>query len=184
MDYYLRVLAEEDKEIIYQWRNSEPIRVNMYNDRPIPYEDHCQWMENVLNNQTDYYRLFLYQNKPLGLVSFKEMNYQNQTCVWGFYIGENDAPKGSGTIMGRLALDYAFYQLKMRKIIGVVLSFNKRSEMFHQKLGFNQEGLFKKELSRDGQFIDLIRFALFKEEWESQKEKLNVTMTVKEESNE
>lgn len=168
MDYYLRALTEQDREIIYQWRNSEAIRVNMYNSQLIPYEDHCQWFEDVLTNQRANYRLFLNQNKRLGLVSFKEINVQNQTCVWGFYIGEPDAPKGAGTMMGHLALDYAFNQLKMRKIIGMVLSFNKRSQLFHTKLGFYQEGLLKKELIRDGQYHDIIRFALFKEDWERQ----------------
>ena len=180
MDFHLRAFTEKDREVIYQWRNSEPIRVNMFNDQFIPYEDHCKWFEDVLKNQIAYYRLFLFQNKPLGLVSFRDHNTQNQTCVWGFYIGEPNAPKGSGTMMGGLALDYAFYQLNIRKLIGVVLSFNKRSEMFHQKLGFYQEGLFKKELNRAGQLIDLKRFALFKEDWERQKEKLNLNFTAEE----
>jgi|SRR4051812_31721678 UDP-4-amino-4,6-dideoxy-N-acetyl-beta-L-altrosamine N-acetyltransferase len=180
MDYYLRGLIESDREIIYQWRNLERIRVNMYNDQPISFKDHCQWFDDVLKNQDCYYRLFIYQNKPLGLVSFKEISHQNHTCTWGFYIGEPKAPKGSGTIMGTLALDYAFYQLNMRKIIGIVLAFNKRSEMFHKKLGFYQEGLFKKELMRDGQFIDLVRLALFKEDWEKEKEKLNFHFTAEE----
>ncbi|ULT56478.1 UDP-4-amino-4,6-dideoxy-N-acetyl-beta-L-altrosamine N-acetyltransferase [Neobacillus drentensis] len=174
MDYYLRALTEKDKDMIYEWRNSESIRVNMYNDQPIPYEAHCQWFDAVLKNESRFYRLFLYKNKPLGLVSFKEVNLQNQTCAWGFYIGEPHAPKGSGTIMGALALDYAFYQLNIRKIIGMVLSFNQRSVRFHHRLGFCQEGLFKKEWSRNGQFIDLIRLSLFKEDWEKQKDKLNL----------
>ncbi|MGZ4161028.1 MAG: UDP-4-amino-4,6-dideoxy-N-acetyl-beta-L-altrosamine N-acetyltransferase [Neobacillus sp.] len=184
MDYCVRALTEKDKDIIYQWRNSEQIRVNMYNDQPIPYENHCQWFEDIMQNQAAFYRLFLCQNKPLGFISFKNSNRQNQTCVWGFYIGESNAPKGSGTIMGSLALDYAFHHLNMRKIIGEVLSFNKKSERFHQKLGFIREGIFKDELRRNDQFIDVIRFALFKDQWERQKEKLNLNFTRKAGSNE
>lgn len=177
MDYCLRALSEKDKEMIFNWRNTEHIRMNMYNDQPIAYEDHSRWFEDMLNNQKDYYRLFIYQHKPLGLISFKNLNQQNQTCVWGFYIGESNAPKGSGTIMGCLGLDYAFHCLSMRKIIGEVLSFNKKSERFHQKLGFKHEGLYKNKLSREGQFIDVISFGLLKEEWEMYKGKLNLNFT-------
>ncbi|MGG4199224.1 UDP-4-amino-4,6-dideoxy-N-acetyl-beta-L-altrosamine N-acetyltransferase [Peribacillus frigoritolerans] len=177
MDYCLRALSEKDKEMIYNWRNLEHIRINMYNDQPISYEDHGRWFESMLKNLKDYYRLFIYQQKPLGLISFKDINQQNQTCAWGFYIGEINAPKGSGTIMGFLGLDYAFHSLNMRKIIGEVLSFNKKSEMFHQKLGFKQEKLYKNKLNREGQFIDVIFFGLQKEEWEMHKVKLNLNFT-------
>ncbi|MFP5113730.1 UDP-4-amino-4,6-dideoxy-N-acetyl-beta-L-altrosamine N-acetyltransferase [Bacillaceae bacterium C204] len=173
MDYFLRELTEKDKDILFQWRNRESIRINMYNDQLIPYEQHCKWFANVLQNHADLYRLFIHQNMPLGLISFHNINQQNQTCSWGFYIGEKNAPKGAGTIMGCLALDYAFYHLKIRKVIGEVLSFNKRSERFHQKLGFIQEGFFKKEICRNGQFIDVIRLALFGEDWQLQKQQLN-----------
>jgi len=180
MDYYLKELSEKDRDIIFKWRNSEPIRVNMYNNQVIPYEDHCKWFDYVRKNENRFYRLFFYKNEPIGLVSFKKINWHNQTCEWGFYIGEPHAPKGSGTIMGALALDYAFEQLNMRKIIGIVFSFNKRSENYHHKLGFIQEGIFIKEWYRNGQFFDLIRLALFKEDWEKQKEKRNFYFSAKE----
>jgi UDP-4-amino-4,6-dideoxy-N-acetyl-beta-L-altrosamine N-acetyltransferase len=183
MTFYLRPLTIKDREIIFQWRNSDSIRVNMYNDQPIPYKQHCQWFEDILNQQAAFYRLFGYQDKPLGLISFKNFNSQNQTCYWGFYIGESTAQKGTGTIMGYLAIDYAFEQLNIRKLIGEVLSFNPKSERFHQRLGFNREGLFIKELNRNGEYIDIIRFALFQDEWEKHKKNLNIHLPSKEDEN-
>jgi len=49
--------------------------------------------------------------------------------------------------------------------------------MFHQKLGFKQEKLYKNKLNREGQFIDVIFFGLQKEEWEMHKVKLNLNFT-------
>lgn len=175
MAYSLRPLTMEDRDIIYQWRNSDAIRVNMYNHQFIPYDRHCQWFDQVLKGQMAFYRIFASQNIPLGLVAFKDFNAENQTCFWGFYIGERSAPKGSGTIMGYLAIDYAFNELNIRKLIGEVFGFNEKSEKFHQRFGFRREGLFKNELNRNGQFIDVIRFALFKEEWELHRKNLNLS---------
>ncbi|MFH0068457.1 UDP-4-amino-4,6-dideoxy-N-acetyl-beta-L-altrosamine N-acetyltransferase [Peribacillus sp. NPDC056705] len=173
MDCHLRALIENDMDMIYNWRNLESIRENMFHDQMIPYKDHCNWFRNVLINQAKYYRLFVNQNKPLGLVSFKESNQQSQTCLWGFYIGESTAPKGSGTIMGSLALDYAFQCLSMRKVIGEVLSTNQKSTKFHLKLGFIQTGLDKNKLWRNGQPVDILQFQLDSEEWDRQKAKVN-----------
>lgn len=158
MTYSLRGLVESDKCMLFRWRNSEEIRMNMHNNHPILYEDHCHWFEEAMNH-SNYYRLFIGNDKPLGFVSFRRM-IQNE-CMWGFYIGELDAPKGTGTIMTRLAIAYAFYQLNMDKINGEVLSFNKKSQRLHQKLGFKKEGLY--QLNRDGQMTDVYRFVLSKE---------------------
>ncbi|NEU32301.1 hypothetical protein GN156_16240 [bacterium LRH843] len=88
INYFLRGLIQEDMDVLFRWRNKDSIRTNMYHDQPISYEQHCQWIKNVLQNQSDYYRLFIHQNTPLGHISFKNINQQNQTCLWGFYIGE------------------------------------------------------------------------------------------------
>ncbi|WML46077.1 UDP-4-amino-4,6-dideoxy-N-acetyl-beta-L-altrosamine N-acetyltransferase [Neobacillus sp. PS3-40] len=172
MNYSLRKLEGNSKDIIYNWRNMNSIRSNMYNDQPIPYETHCQWFENILQNQNELYRLFFYEENPIGLVSFKNTNSQSQTCVWGFYIGEKNSPKGSGTIMGSLALDYAFYSLNMMKVIGEVLSFNEISQQFHKKLGFVNKGLLQNNIIRNNEFIDVVSYEISKKQWEEQKKLL------------
>lgn len=178
MDYSLRSLTVDDKDIIYTWRNSEEIRRNMYNDQPIPYEHHDRWFNDILINQICNYQLFMYQNKRLGLVSFKVLPSQHKTSVWGFYIGEKNAPIGSGTIMGILGLDYAFHCLNMRKVIGEVLSFNHKSERFHLKLGFQREGAYKNKINQNNKRIDILHFELCKDEWEVHKKKLKLNYSI------
>lgn len=175
-DFELRALVEKDKDIIYNWRNLEHIRVNMYNNQLIPYEDHCRWFKDVLNEQLEYYRLFMYRGKPLGLISFKEDRNQDLTCVWGLYIGESHAPKGAGTVMGYLGLDYAFFCLGMKSVIGEVLSSNHKSERFHLRLGFRHEGLLKNKCNSEGQSIDVNSYSILIEEWEKHKRILNMNI--------
>lgn len=157
MTYFLRELVDSDKDMIFQWRNAEEVRVNMLSNHPIMYKEHCRWFEDAMHNST-YFRVFIGPDKPLGFVSFKKT--VKDECVWGFYIGEQDAPKGSGTIMATLAIDYAFYQLNMNKIIGEVLIFNKKSQGLHLKLGFEKEGVYQ---NQQGKIQDVFRFVLSKE---------------------
>lgn len=163
--------------MVYNWRNADFIRVNMFHDKKIPYEEHCQWFDNTLKNKSAYYRIFCYQKKPLGIVSFKESDSEKKTYYWGFYIGETDAPKGAGTWMGRLALDDAFQYLGAKTVIGEALSFNQKSISFHKRLGFEKDIDYKASLSRNGQHIDIIRFTLEKDNWDKQKETLNLHFT-------
>ncbi|MGE7601566.1 UDP-4-amino-4,6-dideoxy-N-acetyl-beta-L-altrosamine N-acetyltransferase [Peribacillus sp. NPDC097675] len=177
MDYQLIALSKEDREQIYRWRNMEHIRMNMYNHQRIPHDDHCRWFEDILKEQMEYYRLFIYQEKPLGLVSFKKCSQQMLTCVWGFYIGEIHAPKGAGTIMGYLGLEYAFHTLGMKKIIAEVLSNNNKSEGLHRKLGFKHDNRLEDTFIREGQSIDVNSFSIIREDWEKYKGTLKMNFT-------
>ncbi|KEF38384.1 pseudaminic acid biosynthesis N-acetyl transferase [Schinkia azotoformans MEV2011] len=165
MVYDLRAPSEKDRNLLHNWRNAEFIRINMFDDQPITFEAHCNWFETILKEQLAYYRIIQYQSKPLGLVSFKKNLQQKNILFWGFYIGETQAPKGAGTWMGRLALEYAFQILEAEKIIGEVLSFNKKSMKFHEKLGFKQNHQYQNTLFREGHPIPIVRYELDKEDW-------------------
>ncbi|WP_071393411.1 UDP-4-amino-4,6-dideoxy-N-acetyl-beta-L-altrosamine N-acetyltransferase [Bacillus tuaregi] len=177
MSYTLRALTNQDKDLLYSWRNAKFIRVNMYHDEVIPYEHHCQWFNKVLLNQKEYYRLFCDSNRPLGLISFKEEVGQNKVFHWGFYIGETQTPKGSGTWMGYLGLDYAFHTLGANCIVGEVFDFNQKSAAFHLKLGFQQDLPYQHTFFRKEQPFQVLRFILTKEDWELHREKVNLSMT-------
>lgn len=177
MVYHLRALTEKDSNLLYNWRNAEFIRVNMFDDQPITYEAHCNWFKAIQKEQEPYYRIFQSQSRPLGFISFKKDSQQNNTLFWGFYIGETHPPKGAGTWMGSIALDYAFQILGAEKIIGEVLSFNKKSIKFHQKLGFIQDHLYQNSILREGQLIQIVKFELDKEKWPQHKLNLNLHVT-------
>lgn len=165
MKYALRPLEEGDLETVLRWRNTDRIRNSMYNNEIINLEQHQKWFKKISSSQKDYYFIFTINHTETGLVSFNDVDFKNNHCYWGFYIGEAEAPSGSGTVMGYLALEWAFQQLKIGKVYGEVLLSNKTSILYHQKLGFCKEGHFRKHLQRDGQFHDILRYGLLMEEW-------------------
>jgi RimJ/RimL family protein N-acetyltransferase len=88
---------------------------------------------------------------------------KNKNSYWGFYLGKQDLPKGTGTMMGQLAIELAFNQLKIRKLCAEVVVFNQISLHFHKKLGFREEGVFARHVLINGNYEDVVCFALFKE---------------------
>lgn len=171
-EYELIDVSEKHKKLILNWRNSEHVRLNMFVERVITEEEHNTWFENMKKGNKIIAKLLLLKGKPIGFVNFTDIDHKNNKCYWGFYIGDKEAPKGSGTIMAFLALNYIFEEFSLRKLCAEVLEFNKISINYHKKLGFVEEGRLKKHIFKNNQYIDVIIMALFRENWGIIKEQL------------
>ena len=70
-------------------------------------------------------------------MGFYNFDNSKTSCEWGFYLGEKNLPAGTGKIMGRMALNYAF--TAYRELITIkaeAKKSNPRSIQFHHDLGF------------------------------------------------
>jgi UDP-4-amino-4,6-dideoxy-N-acetyl-beta-L-altrosamine N-acetyltransferase len=161
----LQDINEKDLELILDWRNQESIRKVMYNSEIISKSQHIQWFERLQKNENAISKVFYYNHVPYGVLNINQIDRINNKCEWGFYIGANNAPKGMGTILGYKSLNYIFGELSFRKLCAEVLSVNGKSATFHQKLGFIQEGVLRKHILKEENYIDVLLYSLLKEEW-------------------
>ncbi|KGE18056.1 UDP-4-amino-4,6-dideoxy-N-acetyl-beta-L-altrosamine N-acetyltransferase [Paenibacillus wynnii] len=169
-DYKLENLSQGEINLVLEWRNADHIRPFMNHDDLIPLEDHYRWLEAVEKDASKLVKLCFYKEKPIGLVNFSQIDPKNKTCEWGFYIGDKTSPRGSGKIMGILALDYIFKERKMRKCCAQILDFNRKSLSYHQKLGFAEEGRLVKQILKNNKYVDVVLMGVFNEQWEKQSE--------------
>lgn len=161
----LRSIKESDLKTVLTWRNSERIRSQMFSDHIINEPEHRSWFESLLNHNT-VVLIFECCNRPVGLSDFKEIDEQNHRCIWGFYLGESDLPRGTGLLMGYLSMEYAFNTMNMRKVYSEVLATNTVSLSYHKKLGFVTEGVLRQHVIKQNQYIDVSIFGLLKSDWE------------------
>lgn len=171
-DYEFIDLNPKNLKIIWEWRNSEHIRLNMMNNKIIAWEEHLAWYERTQKSSNSIYKVFVMDQCPTGLINFTAMDSQSHTCNWGFYVGREGVPKGTGTKMCYLGLKYAFDELCIRKVCAEVIASNQSSQRIHDKLGFQKEGVLKRQLLRNGDYIDVILFALFREQWTLKQDEL------------
>jgi len=171
-DYSLRPLVRDDLERVLAWRNSDQVRSYMYHDDLISWAAHERWFNRVAEDARYDYQLFCYQTSPIGLTSASQIDRDAGTCFWGLYIGEQDAPPGSGSWLGYYAMNHMFDALAMRKVICEVLAFNKRAIRLYEKLGFEQEGCFRRHVLKNGRYEDVVSMALFVENWQKTKKLL------------
>lgn len=169
-DFQLRSLEKKDLELILKWRNTKEIRTIMYEDHEITIDEHLKWYEKLEMNDTKVARLLTYKEKPIGFVNFTKIDEMNQTCYWGFYIGEKQSVRRAGTVLGLLALDYIFETKGIHKVCAEIIESNRISLNFHQKLGFQEDGRYENYICRDNDYMDVITMTLFHEQWRERKE--------------
>ncbi len=173
MDINLVEIKEEDLELIRRWRNSKEVSQYMYTSEEITSENQKKWFERIKLDASQKYWLIEYNGKKLGLVSIYNIKENFKHCSWAFYIGNTEVRgAGIGSKVEFTILNYVFETMKFNKLMCEVFSFNEKVIHMHEKFGFNQEGLFKKHILKDGKYFDVVALAILKHEWDLLKENL------------
>lgn len=172
----LRPVKDSELELMLSWRNAPTVRENMYTTHEIALTEHLSWWERIQGSESQQYFMYEYQDIPLGIVGFTDFDKSNQNSFWAFYASPN-APKGTGSRMEILALEYAFNVLGLHKLCCEVLGFNTPVIKLHEKFGFKVEGIFRDQYHRDGLFIDIYRLGLLKDEWAEIREGMVTKLT-------
>lgn len=130
----LRLAREEDMLMIYNWRNSDHVRVYMHNPELIPWENHQKWFKKMLQSEQDLYFVYELKQRPVGVVCFNKI--KNEKAEWGFYLGEKELPRGAGADMLRAAIKLAKNSIGLKIITATIIEQNPKSKHLHTKLGF------------------------------------------------
>lgn len=156
----LRSITENDLELVLEWRNSFRVRNYMINNHIITINEHRAWFNRQLHDDSSICLIFEFHNEPVGVLNFSDIDRERGICFWGFYLGRENLPKGTGTTMATLGIEYAFQNLKMQKICAKVLEFNHASIRIHQKLGFVLEEVLRNHVRRENGLVNLLLFGL------------------------
>lgn len=159
-DGILRPMQLADLDQVRAWRNAPDIRQHMCNTHEISAAEHQAWFERTTNDPDKALLIFESASRPLGFVQFAGIA-NSQATEWGFYAAP-DAPKGTGSKLGKAALEHAFTNLKISTVTGRAKPSNGASIAFHQKLGFIRDAS-----DYDESFIS---FAMPIERWQNLRE--------------
>jgi diamine N-acetyltransferase len=94
--------------------------------------------------------------RPSGLVSLWDRAIPHEGAELSIWLGQGHRDEGNGTEALRLALRYAFDDLKLHKVYLRVLAYNARAIRAYQKVGFRVEGTLREEMYVQGEWHDLI----------------------------
>jgi len=141
----LERLREEDIEMIRQWRNSDPVRMNMNYREIITPEMQQEWFRSV-NTIHSHYVVIRYKGEKIGLLNDKNIDWDNLTSETGIFIGR---PEFFHTFVPYLVsvagIETLFYFAGWKKQYAHVLRSNTNAINYNQQLGYRlcegQEGI-------------------------------------------
>jgi len=179
-DVILRPINEDDLEMVLGWRNSEYVRKFMLTDHIIKLDEHQKWFQNARSNPTCEWSIVEYKSTPVGVFSITEIKEKDGTCSWGMYIDEKFSNLGIGILIEINAIDRMINHHRIRKICGQALESN-RILLTHKRFGFEEEGILKEHVIRNGKPEDVILIALFSEKWKEKREEMVEMLNLKDE---
>ncbi len=162
----LNRLTQDKIEMVRQWRNNPKISQFMEYRENITFEMQQKWFEEI-NNDNNYYFIIEYENKEVGLVNVKNIDYKEKEGEAGIFIYDDSLLNSTISFQAILCLyDFCFETLNLDKMIAHTFRNNKRAIKFNKIFGYqiseNQERienqmyiLRKKEYFENRSYISL-----------------------------
>ena len=163
----------EHVDLYTKWSNDPDVRKYSRNMIPWNLEEVKKWHEQQKKGiKTDVMLEILHKkdNKPIGVAGLSHINWFNRNANLHLVLGEPEywgqdiAPEVSN-----LLIDYGFEELNLHKIYVGIYSPNKRSLRAAEKVGFKYEATLREQIYIKGEYVNEIKFAIFKKDWLSSK---------------
>lgn len=124
------------------------------------------YVEGSKKDERYSFGIFLIEtDRPIGYIALTEvLRGPLQSCYIGYSLDKQQNGKGYMTEAVKLAVDFAFNELKLHRIEAGVMPHNIRSMRVLEKAGFHKEGIAVKNVKINGQWRDHQILAIVAEE--------------------
>ena len=170
--YCLREIKRKDIEIINVLRNNKDLidflgAPYRYINEDVDYA----WYDNYISQRKTTVRCAIIEegnDEILGLVSLTDIDYLNQSAEFHIMIGDKaNQGVGIGNFAVNMMVQHAFFNMNLQRVELSVLADNKRAIHLYEKCGFLYEGCKKKARYKNGKFVDMLLYAILRDNMES-----------------
>lgn len=166
----LRPIKGQDLELIMNWRMRPDITKYMNTDPVLTLETQKQWLKNINKDVSCKYWLIQVDEVPAGIINICNIDCEEKTCEWGYYIGENKVRSL------KLALNlewnlyhYVFDILNFKRLYSRTFEENKGVIKLHVACGSRIEKVLKNFIYKNGKTYHIVEMAVTQEEWNEKK---------------
>lgn len=130
-------LKETDIELVRQMRNSTSIRNTMYYREEITPEMQKKWFDSI-NKKNNGYFVIEVDNKKIGLIFGKNIDFEKRTCEGGIFIWDKEyigglIPSLASVIMN----DMSFYMMNFNAVYAKVMLDNGTAISYNKLIGYH-----------------------------------------------
>lgn len=174
----LRNVILEDETKILTWRNSPEVAAFMYRDDPISPAEHSRWFKSIINDtNSSVVRVLEHNSVASGLSSLSRIDLRHKSCEWGGYLAPDiDRGGGIGRAMLFLALQQAFEEFELNRVVVEVLVGNQTALKLYESIGFVREGYLRERAWHASGPIDVISLSMLRNDWKNIEEKTHLEL--------
>ena len=167
----LRAVEESDLEMLQDLTNSPDFEKMIVGwSFAVSMKDQLNWFANCKQG-LDRLRFTIEteQDGAVGLIGLRDIDWKNGSATGlGMRIAKtNLRTRGLATDAWMTLLRYSFDELRLNRIVGSYISYNKASARVCEKVGFKVEGVQREAVFKSGQFHDVYSLACLRSDYEA-----------------
>lgn len=164
----LTLLIRGDAEDVLDWiNNGEVVKNFQFFTRGFSFYDEVRYIEKMMNSPSDLLLgIITEEGELIGTCGLHEIDFNNSTARLGVIIGKKEYwGQGYAREATRVLLNWAFSEMGLHKIYLNVFTTNTKAFNLYSGVGFLEEGTLRSEYKIRGGYVDMLRMAILKEEW-------------------
>lgn len=150
--YKLREVAENDRQLLFDWANDPDVRANAKNSQPIDWDEHVVWFANKLRDSSAFSYILEDSNINIGLIRF-------DGGPEGFVITYSIDKDRRGKGLGKLIVEKGMETLKKSFNNPIFIAYVKNGNIASEKTFYNLGFALK-----DNKIIAGVGYKVFKKE--------------------
>ena len=155
-----------DRDAIVRHANNRNVWINLRDRFPHPYtvNDARRWLEMVVGQKPETNFAIDVAGEAVGGIGFTvQYDVARRSAEIGYWLGEDFWGRGIATEALIAVTDYAFSNYDVCRLYAHVFDWNAASARVLEKAGYEFEGRMKKSVTKDGQTIDQLMYAMIRE---------------------
>jgi RimJ/RimL family protein N-acetyltransferase len=164
----LTALVHSDLSVMLGWMNDRKQVLSNAPYRPVTEAEHVEWFGEIQRRKdTVIFGIRLLDTEKLiGSCQLHSISPVHRGAELQIRLGEEgQRGKGYGTEALQLLLAFAFGDLNLNRVYLHVFSTNGAALRVYERVGFVREGILRKAVYIDGEYIDVVVMGILRDEY-------------------
>lgn len=161
----LRAIEEKDAKVLMDLINDPEIENSVFGwSYPVSLLAQKKWIMNLSNDSSVRYAI-TYEKQMVGVAIISSIDMKNRIANMNIKLLKSFRGKGIAIRSLKLIINYCFEELNLHCLTANVIENNDKSRKLWIKLGFQQEGILRDRVYKNGKYHNAIAYSLLKEEY-------------------
>lgn len=155
-----------DRDAIVSHANNRDVWINLRDRFPHPYTntDARNWLESVVGIAPETNFAIAVDDEAVGGIGYTiQHDVDHRSAEIGYWLGQEFWGRGIATEALIAVTDYAFANHDLCRLYAHVFAWNPASARVLEKAGYQFEGRLRKSVTKNGQTIDQLMYAMVRD---------------------